>query len=148
MRSIISSMARMTALLLVVAALFAPAATAAPPDDGPYAPFPEGDPVQRALDFVRKLNAERLPPAARRAAARIGAQHLQEGTRLPDPGTTPPEEKAVPKARAKSPSGRAGVSGGDDGHGEAALPFALVAVVLAAAAIGFELRARRRPLRA
>src|SRR3954469_18139803 len=113
MRSIISSMARMTALLLVVAALFAPAATAAPPDDAPYAPFPEGDPVQRALDFVRKLNAERLPPAARRQAARVGTRHLRAGASLPDPGTTPPDEKAVPKA-ASSPSRRAGISGRDD----------------------------------
>src|SRR3954465_8751979 len=124
MRSIIRPMARMTALLLAVAALFVPVATAAPPDDGPYAPFPEGDPVQRALDFVRKLNAERLPPAARREAARIGGEHLAKGTALPGAGAPPPEEEAVPKP-ASSPSRRAGVSAGGDGPAGAALPFAL-----------------------
>jgi hypothetical protein len=137
---------RLTALALAVVALLASPA-AAKKDDGPYSPFPEGDPVQRALEFVHRLNAERLPPAARREAARIGVRHLIKGTSVADPGTTPPEEKVMPR-EASSPSRRAGVNAGADGPGEAALPFALVAVVLAAAAIGFEIRARRRPLRA
>src|SRR4051794_16511299 len=128
-------MLRLSALTLAVAVLLAAPAPAATTNDGPYAPFPEGDPVQRALDFVRKLNAERLPPAARREAARIGVEHLAKGTALPDAGSTPPEEKAVPKP-ASSPSRRAGVSAADDGPAGAALPFALLAVVLAAAAIG------------
>jgi hypothetical protein len=137
-------MLRLTTLALAIAGLLA-APAAAKNDDGPYSPFPEGDPVQRAVDFVRKLNAERLPPPVRRQVARIQAQHLIKGTSLPDPGTTPPEEKAVPKPAA-SPSRRAGVSEADGGPAGAALPFALVAVVLGAAAIGFEIRARRRPL--
>jgi hypothetical protein len=140
-------MLRLAALSLAALALLASPALAASKNDGPHAPFPEGDPVQRALDFVRKLNAERLPPAARRQAARVGTRHLRAGASLPDPGTTPPDEKAVPKA-ASSPSRRAGISGRDDHPGRAALPFALVAAALAAAAIGFELHARRRPLRA
>src|SRR4051794_24771578 len=123
----------MTLALAIAAVVSAPAA--AKTDDGPYSPFPEGDPVQRAVDFVRKLNAERLPSPVRREVARIQAEHLIKGTSLPDAGTTPPDEKAVPKP-ASSPSRRAGVSGGDDGPAGAALPFALVAVVLGAAAIG------------
>ena len=141
-------MPRIAALLLTLLVLPAAPAAAAPTDDGPYTPFPEGEPAQRAADFIRQLNALR-PPASRGAAAatpRFTAEQLARGKRLPDPGTTPPSEKALPKAA--SPSGRAGVSGGDDSPAAAAIPFALVAMLLAAAAVGFELRARRRPLRA
>ena len=137
------AMVRLAILTLALAAVLASPAAGAKRDDGPYAPFPEGDPVQRAVQFVHRLNAERLPPAARRRAARIGVSHLLTGTSLPDPGTTPPDEKAVPKA-ASTPSRRAGVNGASGRLRGAALPFALVAAVLAAAAIGFELRARRR----
>src|SRR4051794_11691134 len=141
-------MLRAPALALVLAALTASPALAASEDDGPYTPFPEGNPVQRAVDFVHQLNARRLPPAARREAAKLSAKHLTEGTSLPDPGTTPKDEKALPKATS-SPSRRAGVSAGGDGPAAAALPFALLAGVLGAAAIGLEVRARRRrPLRA
>ena len=137
-----------TAALLVALLLVPAAPAAARKDDGPYTPFPEGEPAQRAADFVRELNAIR-PPASRAAAAdarRFTVEQLAKGTKLPGPGTTPSSEKALPKAA--SPSGRAGVNGGDDSPAAAAIPFALVALLLAAAAIGFELRARRRPVRA
>ena len=54
---------------LLVALLIVPAAPAAgaSKDDGPYTPFPEGEPTKRAVDFVRKLNAVR-PPGPGRAA--------------------------------------------------------------------------------
>jgi hypothetical protein len=141
-------MLRALALALALAALAASPAAAASKDDGPYTPFPEGNPVQRALDYVHQLNARRLPARARPQAAKLSVEHLTKGTSLPDPGTTPKNEKALPKA-ASSPSGRAGVSAGGGGPAAAALPFALLAGVLGAAAIGFEVRARRRrPLRA
>jgi hypothetical protein len=141
-------MLRAVALALALAALAASPAAAASKDDGPYTPFPEGNPVKRALGFVHELNARRLPAPARREAAKLSVKHLTKGASLPDPGTTPKDEKALPKA-ASSPSGRAGVSAAGGGPAAAALPFALLAGVLGAAAIGFELRARRRrPLRA
>ena len=141
-------MLRAVALALALAALTASPAAAASKDDGPYTPFPEGNPVQRALDYVHQLNAQRLPAPARRQADKLSLEHLSKGASLPDPGTTPKDEKALPKA-ASSPSKRAGVSAGGGGPAAAALPFALLAAVLGAAAIGFELRARRRrPLRA
>jgi hypothetical protein len=141
-------MLRALALALALAALAASPAAAASKDDGPYTPFPEGNPVQRALEYVHQLNARRLPAQARPQAAKLSVEHLTKGTSLPDPGTTPKNEKALPKT-ASSPSGRAGVSAGGGGPAAAALPFALLAGVLGAAAIGFEFRARRRrPLRA
>jgi hypothetical protein len=141
-------MLRALALALVLAVLAASPAAAASKDDGPYTPFPEGNPVRRALDFVHQLNTERLPAPARRQAAKLTPEHLSKGASLPDPGTTPKDEKALPKA-SSSPSRRAGVSAGGAGPAAAALPFALLAGVLGAAAIGFEIRARRRrPLRA
>jgi hypothetical protein len=141
-------MARTAALLVALLLVPVAPAAAAGKDDGPYTPFPEGEPTKRAVDFVRELNAVR-PPAAPRAAAsaaRITPQQLAKGTKLPDPGTTPSSERALPTAAA--PSARAGVNGGDDSPAAAAIPFALVALLLAAAAVGFELRARRRPARA
>jgi hypothetical protein len=140
-------MTRTAALLVVLLMVPVAPAAAASKDDGPYTPFPEGAPTKRAVDFVRQLNAVR-PPASgpvAQGARRITPQQLAKGTKLPDPGTTPGSEKALPKAA--SPSGRAGVNGGDDSPAAAAIPFALVALLLAAAAIGFELRARRRPAR-
>jgi hypothetical protein len=137
-----------TAALLVALLLVPAAPAAAQKDDGPYTPFPEGEPTKRAVDFVRELNAVRPPVSGNTAHAspRITPQQLAKGTKLPGPGTTPSSEKALPKAA--SPSGRAGVNGGDDSPAAAAIPFALVALLLAAAAVGFELRARRRPVRA
>jgi hypothetical protein len=142
-------MLRAAALALSLVAIAASPAAAASKDDGPYTPFPESNPVQRALDYVHQLNQQRLPtPERRQAATKLTPQHLTRGASLPDPGTTPKDEKALPKA-ASSPSRRAGVSAGGGGPAAAALPFALLAAVLAAAAIGFEVRARRRrPLRA
>jgi hypothetical protein len=141
-------MLRAVALALALAAFAASPAAAAPKDNGPYTPFPEGNPLPRALVYVHQLNARRLPARARRQADKLTPEHLTKGASLPDPGTTPKDEKALPKA-ASSPSRRAGVSAGGGGPPAAALPFALLAGVLGAAAIGFELRARRRrPLRA
>jgi hypothetical protein len=140
-------MARTAALLAALLLVPVAPAAAARKDDGPYTPFPEGKPTKRAVNFVRELNAVR-PPGPGRAAQRsraITPQQLAKGTKLPGPGTTPASERALPKAA--SPSGRAGVNGGDDSPAAAAIPFALVALLLAVAAIGFELRARRRPAR-
>ncbi len=141
-------MSRTAALLVALLLVPAAPAAAARKDDGPYTPFPEGEPTKRAVDFVRELNAVRSPAPGQAApsARRITSQQLAKGTKLPGPGITPASEKALPKAA--SPSGRAGVNGGDDSPAAAAIPFALVALLLAAAAVGFELRARRRPVRA
>ena len=141
-------MLRTTALFVAISAALAAPAAAAPTDDGPYTPFPEGEPTKRAIDFVRELNAVRPPVAGpdSQAPPRITPEQLVKGTHLPDPGTTPESEKALPTAA--SPSARANVSAGDDGPAAAALPFALVALLLALAAVGFELRARRRPVNA
>jgi hypothetical protein len=129
-----------TALCIVLAA----PASAAHRDDGPYTPFPEGDPGPRAIEFLNKLNSTRGLGSSPEMRALISRQRLIEGTKLPGTGTTPKSEEAVPTA-ANTPSGRAGVSGGGGGSPPAVLPFALAAVVLAGAAIGFERRARRRP---
>jgi hypothetical protein len=141
-----ATMLRVTTLALTLAALLASPAAAAPKGNGPYTPFPEGDPLQRAVNYVHQLNSRRVPLHARRQAAKIGAEKLTKGTSVPGRGSTPAAERALP--RAASAAARAGVSGGGGGLAADALPFALLAVVLAAAAIGFELRARRRTARA
>jgi hypothetical protein len=141
-----ATMLRATTLAMALVALLASPAAAAPKGDGPYTPFPEGDPLHRALNYVHQLNDQRVPLHARRQAGKIGAERLTKGTSVPGTGSTPAAEKALP--RAASAASRAGVSGGGGGLAADALPFALLAVVLAAVAIGFELRARRRTARA
>jgi hypothetical protein len=141
-----ATMLRVTTLAIALVALLASPAAAAPKGDGPYTPFPEGNPLQRAVNYVHQLNSRRVPLHARREAARIGVDKLTKGTSVPGTGSTPAAEQALP--RAASATGRAGVSGGGGGLTAEALPFALLALVLAAAAIGFELRARRRAARA
>jgi hypothetical protein len=128
------------ALCLVLAA----SASAARRGDGPYTPFPEGDPGRRAIEFLNKLNSARGVGSSTETQALISRERLTRGTKLPGTGTTPDSEKAVPMA-ANTPSARAGLSGGGGGSPPAVLPFGLAALVLAGAAIGFERRARRRP---
>jgi hypothetical protein len=139
----ISRMLRCATLVTVLCVVLAAPASAARRDDGPYTPFPEGDPGPRAIEFLNKLNAARGPGSTTETRALITRERLIRGTKLPGTGTTPESEKAVPTA-ANTPSARAGLSGGGGGP-PAVLPFALAAVVLAGAAIGFERRARRRP---
>jgi hypothetical protein len=142
---------RALALGTVIAALLASPAAAATRDDGPYTPFPEGDPKQRALGFIRQLNAERVTGPAAREARAIGLEELARGSTLDATALQPLDTGTTPKSELGQPKGafaRAGVSEGDGGPPGLAGPLVLLSVLLGIAALGFEFRGRRRPAHA
>jgi hypothetical protein len=132
------------ALLLLLGAIASPALAA--PGDGPYTPFPEEDPVGRALDFVDRLNRRSGAPRD------LTPEELARGVVLaprPD-GRGTGRVVSGPKAPgAATPFKQAGVAQAGDPPSPVAWPFAVVAGILAAggllvAARGSTGRARQR----
>jgi hypothetical protein len=124
------------ALAALLCATAAPA-LAAKKDDGPYAPFPEGDPSGDAVRFVERLNQQR----ARQGGAPVSVRQLVKGRSFDRVGGRGPHGSVDLDRLA--PARRAGVSAAASPDRGGLLPFALAAALLALAALGLELRGRR-----
>lgn len=134
------AMVRLAILTLALAALLASPAAAAR-NDGPYAPFPEGDPSGDALRFVQRLNYARLAEP-RVASTATEIERLLHGTAISADGRPLPAEDAKAVAH-EAAFRRAGVSRASDRGQTDPKPLLAVALLLAAGGVAFELRGRR-----
>jgi hypothetical protein len=138
-------MLRVIALSLAIAGLLAAPAWAAKVDDGPYTPFPEGDPTGDAVRLVQHLNQERFPGLGKASTAAAAIKRLERGTAVAPDGRPLPTEDAAGVKRSKAFT-RAGVTGDRPPFHPTFL--LVLALLLALAGVAFELRGRRfRPAR-
>jgi hypothetical protein len=132
-------MLRVIALSLALTGVLASPAWAAKVDNGPYSPFPEGDPSGDAVKLVQRLNQERFPVLGRGSTA-AAIKRLERGTAVGPDGRPLPAEDAAGVKRSEAFT-RAGVTG-DRPPSHPTFLLAL-ALLLALAGVAFELRGRR-----
>src|SRR3954468_19168886 len=137
-------MLRVVALSLALAGLLASPAWAAKVDNGPYSPFPEGDPSGDAVRLVQRLNQERFPLLDKSSTA-AAIRRLERGTAVARDGRPLPTEDAEGVKRSKAFI-RAGVTG--DRPPSHPTILLVLALLLALAGMAFELRGRRVRARA
>jgi hypothetical protein len=137
-------MLRVIPLSLALAGLLVSPAWAAKVDNGPYSPFPEGDPSGDAVRLVQHLNQERFPLLDKSSTA-AAIKRLKRGTAVAPDGRPLPAEDAAGVKRSQTFT-RAGVTG--DRPPSHPTFLLVLALLLALAGVGFELRGRRVRARA